>query len=321
MPELPEVETIAAALRPAITGRRILEARTHPSARFAGAAKARGACLTGLRRRGKYLIASLDDGNELVLHLGMTGQLGIVSTPSDDAYVRVALRLDDGRVLELRDVRRFGRAVVVRAGDYHTLGGLARLGPEPLEADFDKDTFAAALARPGAPVKTRLLAGRLVAGIGNIYTDEALWAARVHPKARQLRPDQAEALHGALVAALRAGLAHGGTTLRDYRRLDGSSGEHQHHLACYGRAGAPCRRCGAELEACVVAGRTSTYCSRCQPVPPEPAGQAPTRRRAGLVPPGSRSPGATTEVVTALSRRSPGGRREAAGVGQAGRRP
>lgn len=282
MPELPEVETVAVALAPQLRGRKVVGARVHPSERFRGGACAPGAEITDLRRRGKYLLIALGDGRELVVHLGMTGQLRLLEAPSGDPYVRAAFDLDDRRVLELRDVRRFGRVSLVARGDYRTLPGLARLGPEPLGGDFDATDFALALGREGAAVKARLLGGKVVAGVGNIYADEALWAARVHPAAQRLGRRAALALREAIIDVLRAGVEHGGTTLRDYQHLDGSQGSHQEHLRCYGRAGQHCQRCGSLLRATVVAGRTSTYCPRCQRAPrsASPASRAQASSRA-----------------------------------------
>ena len=152
--------------------------------------------------------------------------------------------LDDGEVLELRDVRRFGRVAVVPRGRHDALPTLAALGPEPFAETFTPEVLWQGLRRSRLRVKTQLLQQRAVAGVGNIYADEALWRAGVDPAARKVTRPQAARLHAAIREVLAAGLANGGTTLRDYRTVDGGTGSNQHHLDCYGRAGQPCNRCG-----------------------------------------------------------------------------
>ncbi len=265
MPELPEVETIRRQLAPRLVGRRVERAGSHPSPKFRPAAEVRGATTTGVGRRGKYLLVALHDERELIVHLGMTGVL----RPGDpaaglDQFVRAWWDLDDGSRLELHDVRQFGRVAVVPAGDHALLPTLHRLGPEPLSEAFTAEGLWRALRASGVRVKTQLLAQRAVAGVGNIYADEALWQAGVDPRARRVTRREATALHAAIRAVLTTGVANGGTTLRDYRTVDGGTGSHQHHLACYGRAGQACRRCGAVLVRSVIDGRGTTWCRTCQ---------------------------------------------------------
>jgi formamidopyrimidine-DNA glycosylase len=266
VPELPEVETVRRALEPLVVGRRVVEAWGHPSAKFASAPLAIGPVVEAVRRRGKYLLVGLDDDRELVVHLGMTGRLRIRGAAGDgDPYVRAWWRLDDGEVLELRDVRRFGRLAVVEAGRYATLPTLARQGPEPWDAVLDDGGLWRNLRRSRARVKTQLLSQRPIAGVGNIYADEGLWLAGVHPARRVVTRRQAEALLVGLRDALELGLANGGTTLRDYRTVSGSPGRNQAALRCYGRAGEPCERCGTTLRRSVIDARSSTWCPTCQP--------------------------------------------------------
>ena len=271
MPELPEVETVRRQLEPLVTGRVVTSAGGHPSPKFCTAGEAAGSELTGLRRRGKYLIASLDGpaDRELVVHLGMTGVLRLrpaaTTTASDDPFVRAWWVLDDGQRLELRDIRRFGRVAVVAAGDYTSMPTLATLGPEPLTDDFAVEPFWRALRGSRLRVKTQLLSQRPVAGVGNIYADEALWLSGIHPARRTVTRAEAERLRDAIRTVLAAGVANGGTTLRDYRTPDGGLGSNQHHLDCYGRSGEPCSRCGEVLSRKVVDGRGTTFCRRCQP--------------------------------------------------------
>jgi formamidopyrimidine-DNA glycosylase len=264
MPELPEVETVRRQLAPLLVGRRITAAWGHPSAKFARAPEAVGPAVEDVGRRGKYLITALDDGRELVVHLGMTGQLRL-RPEGEDPYVRAWWALSDGSVLEYRDVRRFGRIGVVPAGEYASLPTLAAQGPEPWDTALDGDGLWRNLRRSRARVKTQLLSQRPLAGVGNIYADEALWRSGIHPGRRTVTRAEARRLLVALREVLEQGIANGGTTLRDYRTVDGASGRNQLELGCYGRAGEPCLRCGDALRRSVIDGRGTTHCARCQP--------------------------------------------------------
>ena len=263
MPELPEVESVRRQLAPLVVGRRITEGWGHPSPKFATAAVAAGAAIEDVGRRGKYLLLGLDDGREMVVHLGMTGQLRLRSA-AFDPYVRAWWALDDGSVLELRDVRRFGRVAVVPAGEHASLPTLAAQGPEPWDVALDDGGLWRNLRRSRARIKTQLLSQRPVAGVGNIYADEALWRAGVHPARRTVTRREAARLLVELRSVLAQGIANGGTTLRDYRTPDGEPGRNQLELGCYGRAGEPCHRCGTELRRSVIDARGSTHCPTCQ---------------------------------------------------------
>jgi formamidopyrimidine-DNA glycosylase len=270
MPELPEVDTIRRQLAPLVSGRQLLDGWSHPSAKFSDAPQAVGSTIETVTRRGKYLIAPLDDGRELIVHLGMTGSLRVLPADDDphgepDPYVRAWWDLDDGARLTFRDVRRFGRIAVVDSGAYSSLPTLAALGPDPFEAAFDGPSLWAALRSSDRHLKTQLLSQRPVAGVGNIYADEAFWLAGVNPADRGITRARAAALADAIRVALQSGLDHGGTTLRDYVDADGASGDNQHHLYCYGRAGEPCERCGTVLRRRLLDARTTTWCPACQP--------------------------------------------------------
>lgn len=230
---------------------------------FVDLGRAVGRRIQSVGRRGKFLIAPLDAGLELIMHLGMTGSFRF---DLDDPYVRATLLLDDGRTLAFRDVRRFGRMAVVEAGAYDPIPTLALLGPEPLSEEFDPEAFASALARTTAPIKPYLMSQRPVAGVGNIYADEALWLARIHPGSRRVGRRRALALHGAIRAVLAAAIDREGTTFRDFQMVDGESGRNSSFLAAYGRVGQPCPRCGTPLKKIVMAGRGTTYCPACQRV-------------------------------------------------------
>lgn len=293
MPELPEVESVRRQLAPLVTGHTVRAAwrDPHPSTRIGDVDRAVDHVVADVRRRGKFLLCTLTpaaprataagagqgatpaagSARELVLHLGMTGSLRVLEpgtdlATADRAHDRVRLTLDDGRLLTLRDPRRFGRVSVLPLGEHASVPTLAALGPEPLSDAFDPDAFAAALAATRAPVKARLLDQRLVAGVGNIYADEALWRARIHPASRRVGRPRALALHAAVREVLAAAIAREGTTFRDHRLVNGASGRYLTELDAYGRAGRPCRRCGATMRRSVVAGRGTTSCPRCQRV-------------------------------------------------------
>lgn len=283
VPELPEVETIRRQLDPVLRDAVVVDAWAFPSSKFSDAPLAVGTRLDGVRRRGKYLLVDLsptraqDPERELVVHLGMTGRLAVDDTSPDwprplgdepdtpgPAHLRAWWRLDDGRTLWFDDVRRFGRIAVVDHGVHHTLPTLAALGPEPFDDAFTPELLRSRVNASSRAVKTQLLSQRVVAGVGNIYADEALWMAQVHPAAKRLTRAQAQRLRDAVREVLRSGIDHGGTTLRNYRDAEGGSGEHQRHLECYGRAGEPCSRCGEILRRSVLDARATAHCPSCQ---------------------------------------------------------
>lgn len=277
MPELPEVETIRRQIGPALVGRRVVEAWAFPSAKFTPATDLIGATFTSAGRRGKYLLLSTDDDRELVAHLGMTGSFSFTPEPEPvGAHLRAWWRLSvsgptvgaddrgEPRTLRFDDTRRFGRLRVVGTGAYHDIATLHAMGPEPLDPSFTGAEFARRLGRSRRRLKTSLLSQRPVAGVGNIYADEALWLAEINPKVRRLGPDRATRLLDALRQVLNQGIDNGGTTLRDYRMVDGQRGSNQHGLAAYSRGGLPCPRCETPLRAEEIDGRTTTWCPRCQ---------------------------------------------------------
>lgn len=270
MPELPEVETIRRQLEPLLTGARVVAADAHPSDKFVEALDVSGATIQKIDRRGKYLLFALDDGRELVGHLGMTGSFSLIDSTEyphcadDGPYTRALWQLDDGRHLAYRDTRRFGRLRVVDMGDYATIPTLHAMGPEPLGDDFTGATLHRAIAGSSRAVKTQLLSQRPVAGVGNIYADEALFLAKVDPRTRRVGRDRCIALAATIKQVLKAGIDNGGTTLRDYVNVEGDSGENQHTLVAYGRAGEPCVTCGKPLRSIVLDARTTTFCSSCQ---------------------------------------------------------
>jgi formamidopyrimidine-DNA glycosylase len=274
MPELPEVETVRRRLEPVLSGRRlerveILDSRlTRPLDPTEVAAELVGERVEAVDRRGKYLVVRFESGRSLLIHLRMTGNLLHVSRnrpPESDSHVRAVVRLDDGSDIVYRDVRRFGTWLLSEPGEAEPYLA-ARLGGEPLARTFTSTRLGEALHGRRAPVKAALLDQRRLAGVGNIYADEALWRARIDPRrpAGELSDEELRALHRGIRAALNAGIARQGATLRDYRTPDGDSGTMQHEFKVYGRAGEPCERCGHPIEKLRSAGRGTWYCPGCQ---------------------------------------------------------
>jgi formamidopyrimidine-DNA glycosylase len=208
----------------------------------------------------------------------MTGSLrhAAAGTLPDDPYRRAVANLDDASDVAYRDVRRFGTWLLLEAGELDPYLDL-RVGPEPLDPAFRARRLGERLADRRAPVKAAILDQRTLAGVGNIYADEALWRARIHPlrEARSLDETEVKALHGAIRKALEHGIARQGSTLRDYSLPDGGTGEMQHEFKVYGRAGEPCSRCGTPIERIVVGGRGTWYCPSCQLSPYDLAARRP----------------------------------------------
>jgi formamidopyrimidine-DNA glycosylase len=273
VPELPEVETVRRRLAPLLEGRRferveIADPRlTRPHDPFETARELEGELVSALDRRGKYLIVRFESGRALLVHLRMTGSLRHASKGMlpDDPHRRAVVNLDDGSDVAYRDVRRFGTWLLLEPPDVD--GYLAaRVGPEPLASTYRAAHLAERLAGRRAPIKAALLDQRTMAGVGNIYADEALWRARVHPltPAAALAADEVKAVHAAVRASLNAGIRRQGSTLRDYQLPDGTSGTAQERFKVYGRAGSPCERCGTPIDKIRVAGRGTWYCPGCQ---------------------------------------------------------
>jgi formamidopyrimidine-DNA glycosylase len=290
MPELPEVETMRRRLEPVLAGRRfdrveIDDARlVRPYEPDEVAAELQGERVASVERRGKYLILRFETDRVLLVHLRMTGGFRHGDAAlDDDAHRRALIRLDDGTDVAYRDVRRFGTWLLLEPGELDAYLA-ARLGEEPLDALFTAARLGALLAGRRAPIKAALLDQRTLAGMGNIYVDEALWRARIHPlrPAESLDKDELRRLHRAVRASLEAGLARQGSTLRDYRLPDGASGSMQHEFKVYGRGGEPCDRCGTPIAKSRVGGRGTWFCPTCQPERPQAASRsssAPSRSR------------------------------------------
>jgi formamidopyrimidine-DNA glycosylase len=304
MPELPEVETVARDLHRAVAGATIRDAtvswdRTirHPQPPERFVAEIAGATIRRVGRRAKTVLLYLEDGRVMTVALRMTGALLVLpeGTPPDP-YVRVAFVLADGRELRYRDVRKFGRIGLWPGGGLRSVGAgrgsrskrvaeggkryrigevFSGHGPEPLSAGFTVERLKERLARRSAKVKTLLLDQSFIAGVGNIYADEALWRARLHPlrAADTLSEDEVRRLHRSIRKVLRQGIANRGTSVSDYVSTDGEPGDNAERLMVYRRTDQPCYRCGRPIRRLVVAQRSAHFCPRCQPEP-EPVGSA-----------------------------------------------
>ena len=267
MPELPEVQTVITTLRPKVLGRvirRIVSVREDivTPAGTDLAARLAGRTVTSVDRRGKRIVFTLDDDNRFYIHLGMTGQLAVVP-PDASLPPHTHFELDLGaRRVRFRDPRRFGGVWWVGNGSVDE-----GMGPEPL--DLRPSELLRRLARTTRAVKNALLDQRVVAGLGNIYIDEALHAARIHPLAAADRLDATDVgrLSRAIKTTLNRAIRHRGSTLRDYIDADGAEGGFQRLHRVYDRAGKPCHRCRAPIERIVLGGRSTHFCPQCQPPP------------------------------------------------------
>jgi formamidopyrimidine-DNA glycosylase len=276
MPELPEVETVRRGLEPALKGRRldhveILDGRlVRPFDRLEVAAELMGEVVERVERRGKYLVVRFESGRVLLVHLRMTGSFmhGAAESLPDDPHRRAVLTLDNGSDVAYRDVRRFGTWLLLEPGELDPY--LAeRLGEEPFSEAFTPRALAERLRGRRAPVKAALLDQRSLAGMGNIYVDEALWRAKIHPltPAGTLTRADLGRLHRGIRAALELGIARQGATLSDYRTPNGDRGAMQDEFEAYGREGEPCSRCGTPIEKIRAGGRGTWFCPRCQSRP------------------------------------------------------
>jgi formamidopyrimidine-DNA glycosylase len=274
MPELPEVESVRRQLEPALVGRRFERVAiddprlVRPYEPAEVAAELEGEHVAAVERRGKYLVVRFESGRVLLIHLRMTGSL--LSTASGslphDPHRRAVVKLDDGSDVAYRDVRRFGTWLLLEPGEAEPYLA-ARVGDEPLDALFTAARLGERLAGRRTSLKAALLDQRTLAGMGNIYVDEALWRARLNPlrPASGLDRNELRRLHRGIRAALEHGLARQGSTLRDYRLPDGSGGSMQDEFRVYGRRDEPCDRCGTLIARTQVAGRTTWFCPTCQP--------------------------------------------------------
>ncbi|MEZ4656355.1 MAG: bifunctional DNA-formamidopyrimidine glycosylase/DNA-(apurinic or apyrimidinic site) lyase [Caldilineaceae bacterium] len=269
MPELPEVETYLRDLEPELLGRTVLSTQVHwPRTIAAPAVDAfihglRGRRFTNFDRRGKYMLLGLDNGQTLIVHLRMTGEFHL--HPADvaaDKHTHVIMQLDDDRALHYRDQRKFGRFWLVN----DPAAVLAKLGPEPLSAEFTPDILGQALAGRKAPIKALLLDQAVLAGVGNIYADEALFQAGIHPlrRGQELTSAELTKLHASVRAVLQRGIELQGSSLQNYVKLDGAKGGFQEEHQVFRKTGLPCPTCGHPIERIVVTQRSTHFCPVCQ---------------------------------------------------------
>jgi len=271
MPELPEVETVVRNLRDPLIGHTVTgmwydwEKTVHSPEPTNFADRIVGQRFTAVNRRAKYILCELEH-DVLIVHLKMTGRLYVADQDAAhdaDRWVHFRLDLDEGRQLRFSDARKFGR--VYLTADVNTITG--GLGPEPLEDAFTPDVFKAQLAGRSKNVKALLLDQTVLAGVGNIYADEALFRAGIHPLRRtnQLTEDEIIRLHGTVRDALNAGITHEGASINWYRKPDGTKGASQDHFYVYGCEGQPCKHCGTPIQKIRVAQRGTHFCPVCQP--------------------------------------------------------
>lgn len=271
MPELPEVETVVRGLRKPLIGHTVLDMwydwprtlHSPPPTEFA--ARIKGQRFVGVNRRAKYILCELEH-DILVVHLKMTGRLYVADNDTEDyadKWVHFGLQLDGSKQLRFSDFRKFGRVYLTNDIDALTAG----IGPEPLDDAFTLDVFRERLAGRHKVIKSLLLDQTFIAGVGNIYADESLHRAGIHPLRRSDSLTDAEviALHGTIQASLRDGIAREGASVSWYRKPDGTQGEMQEHLYVYGREGEPCYTCGTSIDKIRVGQRGTHYCPNCQP--------------------------------------------------------
>jgi formamidopyrimidine-DNA glycosylase len=288
MPELPEVETVRMGLLPVLEGHRFTRVQTRrgdlrvpfPND-FAG--RLTGKRVTKLWRRAKYILGDLDDGETLVIHLGMSGRMSVYAegetrkignyvydtgpaSAGEDKHDHVVMDTDAPARIVFNDHRRFGLMLLVETGSLGEHKLFKGLGVEPLSDAFDTAYLREALKGKKTPVKSALLDQRVIAGLGNIYVCEALYRARISPKrqAAKVNAEQAARLMPAIKAVLKEAVKAGGSSLRDHKRVDGELGYFQHHFAVYDREGEPCPSCKGKVKRIVQAGRSTFYCPSCQ---------------------------------------------------------
>lgn len=274
MPELPEVETVRRGLERLVVGKTITAVEiSYPRLVVTGAdqlaADLVGATITGMARRGKYLIFELGD-RAMISHLRMEGKWLLFPQAEVPAnkHFHAFFDLSDGSTLVYQDVRKFGTLELLGIAELRSYFTKKKLGPEPVKGEFGYAPFERAVRASRKPIKPHLLDQSLVVGLGNIYVDEVLWASRVHPESlsSQLKPAQIKRLHAETMRILQLGIEKGGSTVRTYRNALGEDGTMQTYHQVYAKTGQPCGRCAAPIEKIKVAGRGSHFCPNCQKI-------------------------------------------------------
>ena len=273
MPEMPEVETIRKSLMDNVVNKKIESVSVfldrlikYPDAeQFVNVIT--GQTILQLNRTGKYLRFLLSDGTELIIHLRMTGQLLYSDSELDVKYARLIMFFDDGSKLVYADLRTLGALYAVKKDELKLIKGLDNMGPEPLSDEFTLDYLKSIAGKKRVKMKSFLLNQAYIGGLGNIYADEALFLAGIHPErlANSLKTEEIEKLYSAINKVISEGIRDGGTTFSDYRDGNGEKGSHQENLFVYQRTDAPCKTCGTAIERLVIGGRSSHFCPKCQP--------------------------------------------------------
>ena len=273
MPELPEVETIRRSLEHTIKGKTLVGLEVFLEKILKGMdprefdEKLKGKKITGISRRGKYLIIQLSGGLVMVVHLRMTGQLLYCSPEQERAkHTHVIFHLSNKYQLRFVDQRQFGKVQLLPARDLDSLSSLRNLGVEPLSDEFSREFLKKGLRNKRVKIKPLLLEQEFIAGIGNIYADEALFRARVNPErvSATLNPREASRIYQAIREVLLEGIENKGTSIKDYIDGDGNKGSNQNNLRVYGRTGQSCIKCGTEIQRVVIRGRSAHFCPKCQ---------------------------------------------------------
>ncbi len=273
LPELPEVETLRRGLAERLIGCRIVRVEVSPARLRRPLSPELPSCagkrVEAVERRAKYFLWRLENDLTVLFHLGMSGRLGIFSTNETIEKHTHAVFVFDGFQIRFRDPRRFGFIKLLKGNESESVPEFAALGPEPLSDAFDEAYLAEACRRSRRPIKNWLMDARNVAGIGNIYANEALFAANLHPlrPTNRLNESERRLLLMAVKRVLSEAVERGGTTIADFRNAYGEPGFFQMNLAVYGRRGEKCRVCGQSIEVIRLGGRSSFYCPRCQPAP------------------------------------------------------
>ncbi len=273
MPELPEVETVKRSLEEKITGLAIENVQVifpkvvHNQKPPDFKKLLIGRTVEKMGRRGKYLLIYLSGSFALVIHLRMTGRLVLINSGMElPKYTHVVINFNNNTALAFADMRKFGRINLLPSNELKTLSGLKDLGPEPLGNEFTLEYLTKKLQNRRTKIKAFLLNQRFIAGLGNIYADEALYSAKIHPErsADELTSLEINRLYHAIIEVLQQGIANRGTSFRDYVDGEGKTGSNQNMLQAYNREGQPCHRCGAVISRKKVAGRSSYFCPHCQ---------------------------------------------------------
>lgn len=262
MPELPETETVRRALETRALGMKVVEA-TYFKDKWSGAGALEGKHITAVRRRGKFIIIE-GENTSTIVHLGMSGNLTVTDHARGGKHLKAHLVLEDGEKqihIELVDPRGFGRWSLNQGG-----GLFDQLGSDPLQPDWDEETAAEGLAGKPKEIKALLMEQKHFGGVGNYMADEALYASRIHPKAKHLSPEQARSLVKALTSVVQDSLEAGGMSEKDWKGPEGLAGDYFKSLQAHGKAGQPCPRCANPLVKATVAGRGTTWCETCAPL-------------------------------------------------------